>query len=197
MTIQLMKKIINTKIFKIQLKKETKYLLFITLLFGILFNIGNPAIPIYTNSLGITGRFVGFYLASGGVGLMLFSILWGSLGDMKDRNKVLAVVFWGFAIGQIMFGVFTNKYLLLFSSLVSGMFVAGALVNVYSYINVTYRREDIKNRTLSYAVSMFLIGGAIAYLVGGYLTRILDPNFNLVFIIQGGLLMLSGLYIYL
>ena len=102
----------------IQLTKETKYLLFITLLFGILFNVGNPAIPIYTNSLNITGRFVGFYLASGGVGLMLFAILWGALGDVKDRNTVLAVVFFGFAIGQIMFGLFTNKYLLLFSSLV-------------------------------------------------------------------------------
>ena len=179
-----------------RLTKETKYLLFITLLFGILFNVGNPAIPIYTNSLNITGRFVGFYLASGGVGLMFFAILWGVLGDVKDRNTVLAVVFFGFAIGQILFGLFTNKYLLLFSSLVSGMFVAGALVNIYSYINVTYKVEHERNRTLSYAVSMFLIGGAIAYLGGGYLTRLLDPHFNLVFIIQGVLLILSGIYIY-
>ena len=179
-----------------QLDKETKYLLFITLLFGILFNVGNPAIPIYTNSLNITGRFVGFYLASGGVGLMFFAIIWGALGDVKDRNKVLAFIFFGFAIGQIMFGLFTNKYLLLFSSLVSGMFVAGALVNIYSYINVTYKEEEKMNKTLSYAVSVFLIGGAIAYLGGGYLTRILDPHFNLVFIIQGGLLILSGLYIF-
>ena len=180
----------------IHLTKETKYLLFITLLFGILFNIGNPAIPIYTNSLDITGRFVGFYLASGGVGLMFFAILWGALGDVKDRNKVLAIVFWGFAVGQILFGLFTNKYLLLFSSLVSGIFIAGALVNIYSYINVTYKKEHERNRTLSYAVSLFLVGGAFAYLAGGYLTRMLDPHFNWVFIIQGILLLLTGFYIY-
>lgn len=179
-----------------KLRKQTKYLLFITLLFGILFNVGNPAIPVYTNSLDITGRFVGFYLASGGVGLMLFSILWGVLGDIKDRNKVLAIVFWGFAVGQIMFGLFTNKYMLLFASLVSGIFIAGALVNIYSYINDTYKNEEMRNRTLSYAVSLFLVGGAVAYLGGGYLTRLLAPNFNYVFLIQGGLLFLSGLYIF-
>ncbi len=179
-----------------KLTKETKYLLFITLLFGILFNIGNPAIPIYTNSLNITGRFVGFYLASGGIGLALFAILWGALGDALDRNKVLAVIFFGYAIGQIMFGVFNDKYLLLVASLVSGVFIAGVLVNIYSYINVTYENEEERDNTLSYAVSMFLVGAALAYLAGGYLTKLVEPHYNHVFIIQGALLIISALYIF-
>ncbi len=178
------------------MKKEKKYLLFITLLFGILFSIGNPAVPLYTNSLNISGKFVGFYLASGGVGLMIFATLWGSLGDIKDRNKVLAIVFWGFALGQFLFGIFENQYLLLLASLISGMFVAGVLVNIYSYINDSYDLEQERNKVLSYAVSMFLAGGAIAYLVGGYLAKAFDPNYGIVFIIQSGLLVLAGIYIY-
>jgi len=165
-------------------------------MFGILFNVGNPAIPVYTNSLDISGRFVGFYLASGGVGLMLFSIIWGVLGDIKDRNKILAITFFGFAIGQIMFGLFTDRYMLLFASLVSGVFMAGVLVNIYSYINDSYKDETKRNRTLSYAVSLFLLGAAVAYLGGGYLTRLLFPHYNYVFFIQGGLLLLSGIYIF-
>ncbi|MCK5387954.1 MAG: MFS transporter [Candidatus Izimaplasma sp.] len=178
------------------MNKEKKYLLLITLLFGILFNVGNPAVPLYTNSLDISGKFVGFYLASGGVGLMLFSTLWGSLGDIKDRNKVLAVTFFGFALGQFLFGIFHNQYLLLIASLISGMFVAGVLVNVYSYINDTYQDEQEKNRTLSYAVSIYLIGGAVAYLIGGYLAQLFAPNYGMVFIIQSILLLLSGIYIF-
>ncbi len=178
------------------MKKEKIYLLFITLLFGILFNIGNPAVPLYINSLHISGRFVGFYLASGGIGIMIFATLWGALGDIKDRNKVLGVVFIGFALGQFLFGIFQNQYLLLVASLISGLFVAGVLVNIYSYINDTYSDEHEKNRTLSYAVSIYIIGGAVAYLIGGYLARLLDPNYNIVFIIQSILLLLSGIYIY-
>jgi len=177
-------------------KKEKKYLLFITLLFGILFNIGNPAVPLYTNSLNISGRFVGFYLASGGIGLLIFATLWGVLGDIKDRNKVLGIVFMGFALGQMLFGIFRNQYLLLGASLISGLFVAGVLVNIYSYINDTYFDEHERNKTLSYAVSIYMIGGAIAYLIGGYLARLLDPHFYMVFIIQGILLLLSGIYIF-
>ena len=178
------------------MNRERKYLLFITLLFGILFNIGNPAIPLYTNSLNISGRFVGFYLASGGVGLLIFATPWGALGDIIDRNKVLGIVFLGFAFGQILFGLFSNQYLLLMASLISGLFVAGVLVNLYSYINDTYTDEQERNRTLSYAVSIFMVGGAVAYLLGGYLARLLDPHFGWVFIIQGILLGISGIYIF-
>lgn len=178
------------------MKKEKKYLLFITLLFGILFNIGNPAVPLYTNSLNISGRFVGFYLASGGLGLLIFATLWGVLGDIKDRNKVLGIVFMGFALGQMLFGIFRNQYLLLGASLISGLFVAGVLVNIYSYINDNYFDEHERNRTLSYAVSAYMIGGAIAYVIGGYLAGLLDPHFYMVFIIQSILLLLSGIYIF-
>lgn len=141
------------------MNREKKYLLFITLLFGVLFNIGNPAIPLYTNSLGISGRFVGFYLASGGVGLLIFATPWGALGDIKDRNRVLGIAFLGFSFGQMLFGLFNNQYLLLVASLISGLFVAGVLVNLYSYINDTYNDDQERNRTLSYAVSTFMIGG--------------------------------------
>ena len=92
--------------------KSRRYLLFIALMFGILFNLGNPAIPKYTNSLGIDGIFVGFYLASGGLGLMLFATLWGALGDILHRNKVLAITFIGFAVGQTIVGLFSNEYLI-------------------------------------------------------------------------------------
>ena len=95
-----------------------------------------------------------------------------------------------------MFGLFTDKYLLLFSSLVSGVFIAGVLVNIYSYINVTYENEEERDKTLSYAVSMFLVGAAFAYLAGGYITKMVDPHFNYVFYIQGILLIISGFYIF-
>lgn len=176
--------------------KTKLYLMLISLMFGILFNLGNPAIPLYTNSLDISGRFVGFYLASNGVGLLLFATAWGAIGDVLDRNKVLAVTFVGFALGQTIIGLYTNEYLIFVGMFISGVFFAGVLVNIYSYINDTFDNEQERNRVLSYTVSLYMVGGAFAYLIGGLITRELDPHFNYVFFIQAVLLFLFGLYIY-
>jgi len=166
------------------------------LLFRVLFNVGNPTIPLYVQQLKISGVFVGLFLSSTGLGLFLFSTLWGALGDIKDRNKVLAITFFGFALGQIMFGVFKNEYTLLLSSMICGIFTSGVLVNIYSYINDNIHVEQDRNKTLSYAVSLTLIGASMSYLLGGYLTQIFSYNYSIVFFIQGSASLLFGLYIY-
>ncbi len=178
------------------MKQRKFYILTISLMYGILFSLGNPAVPEYTNSLNITGVFVGLYLASTGVGLLFFATLWGALGDIKDRNKVLALIFAGFGVGQFLFGIFNTSYTLLIASLFSGVFFAGILVNLYSYINDSFSNEQERNRMLSYTVSLYLIGGAIAYILGGIITDLLAPNYSLVFIIQAVLLMLFALFIF-
>lgn len=177
--------------------KSHRYLLWITGIYGFLFFITNPTMPAYLNALGIGGRFIGLYLASGGLGLLLFSTLWGSLGDIKARNKILGIVFIGYAIGQFLFGTFRNPYLLLFSSLISGFFVAGVLVNLYAYINDNMDDEHMRNKLLSYAVSLYMMGGALAYILGAVLTNVFQENLFIVFYLQAAALIVFGSYIYL
>jgi len=176
--------------------KRKPYILFISLVYGLLFNLGNPAVPLYTNSLGIPSTFVGLYLASGGFGLLVFATLWGALGDIKNRDKVLAVIFFGYGIGQFLFGLFDSPYTLLLASLISGVFFAGVLVNLYSFINDTFTDEHERNKMLSYTVSLYLLGGAIAYIVGGVITDFISPNINVIFYIQSVLLVLFSFFIY-
>ena len=178
------------------MKQRKYYLLTISLVYGLLFSLGNPALPEYTESLGISDTMVGFFLASTGLGLLVFATLWGALGDIKDRNKVLALVFAGFGVGQLLFGIFRTEYTLLFASLFSGVFFAGVLVNVYSYINDSFKDENERNKMLSYTVSLYLLGGAIAYIIGGIITDLLSPNYHYIFIIQAVLLLLFAAYIY-
>lgn len=178
------------------MKRAKKYLLFISLMYGILFSLGNPAVPQYTQQLGISESIVGFYFASTGIGLFLFATLWGALGDIKDRNKVLGLTFLGVAVGQIMFGVFNNEYVLLVATLITGIFSAGVLVNIYSYVNDSFTDEQERNKTLSYVVSLYLLGGALAYILGGEITVLLAPSYSLVFILQGIFLLLFALYIF-
>ena len=177
--------------------RKKPYLLLISFMYGLLFHLGNPAMPSYTNSLGIPETFVGFYLASGGLGLLVFATLWGAVGDIKNRDRVLAVIFFGFGIGQFLFGLFESRYLLLVASLVSGVFYAGILVNLYSFINDTFQVEQVRNKMLSYAVSLYLLGGAIAYVSGGYLTDLLAPNYHMVFFLQAVLLVAFAIYVFL
>ncbi len=176
--------------------KRKPYILLISFMYGILFHLGNAAIPSYTNSLGISGTFVGFYLASAGLGLLVFATLWGALGDIKNRDHVLALVFFGYGIGQFLFGLFRGEYTLLIAALVSGTFFAGILVNLYSYINDSFKEEQDRNKMLSYAVSLYLLGGAIAYVLGGILADLLDPWFSGVFYIQAVLLVGFSIFIF-
>lgn len=179
------------------MERRKIYLLTIALMYGFLFSLGNPVLPHYTRSLGISESMIGFYLASTGLGLLVFATLWGALGDIKDRDKVLALIFAGYGVGQILFGIFRTEYTLLFASLFSGVFFAGVLVNVYSYINDTFVDEQDRNKMLSYTVSLYLIGGAVAYIIGGLISDFLAPNYFLVFIIQGVLLLGFAIYIYI
>lgn len=176
--------------------RKKPYLLLIAFMYGLLFYLGNPAMPSYTNSLGIPETFVGFYLASGGLGLLIFATLWGALGDIKNRDKVIAIIFLGVGIGQFMFGLFESRYLLLFASLFSGIFMAGILVNLYSFINDTYTDRERRNKMLSYAVSLYLLGGALAYILGGILTDLVAPNYRLVFYLQAILLSVFAVFVY-
>lgn len=178
------------------MEKSQKYLLGITAIYGFLFFISNPSMPEYLDDLEIGGRFVGLYLASGGLGLLLFSTLWGSLGDIKDRRKILALTFIGYGIGQGLFGLFHNPYALLVASLISGFFVAGVLVNLYAYINDNIIIEQERNKVLSYAVSLYLIGGSIAYLVGALLETLFADRLSIVFFIQASALLLFGFIFY-
>ncbi len=178
------------------MNRRKKYLLIISLLYGFLFSLGNPAVPAYTNSLNISGLFVGLYLASGGFGLLFFATLWGALGDIKNRSKVLAFIFAGFGVGQLLFGIFSSEYTLLIAALISGVFFAGILVNLYSYINDSFQDEQERNRMLSYTVSLYLIGGAIAYIIGGIITDLLSPHYYVVFVIQAVLLFVFSAVIY-
>ena len=179
------------------MQRRKRYLLTISLTYGILFMLGNPALPDYTSMLGISDFFVGLYFASIGLGLLFFATLWGALGDIKDRNKVLSLVFAGFGIGQLLFGLFRNEYLLLMASLISGVFFAGVLVNVYSYINDSFEFKRDRDKMLSYTVSLYLLGGAIAYILGGLLTDLFSPNVHYVFIIQSILLFAFAGFIFL
>jgi MFS family permease len=166
-------------------------------MYGVLFHLGNAAMPSYTNGLGVSDTFVGFYLASSGLGLFIFATLWGAIGDIKNRDKVLAVIFFGFGIGQFLFGLFRTEMLLLVASLVSGVFYAGILVNLYSFINDTFTLEQERNKMLSYAVSLYLIGMSFAYIIGGVLSDVVAPNFYLIFYLQAILLAIFAIFIYI
>lgn len=178
------------------MKRAKIYLLIITFMFGVLFTIGNPALPLYTEQLSIREGMVGFYFASTGLGLFVFATLWGALGDIKDRNKILGIAFLGAAFGQILFGLSQNEYVMLFSSMVTGIFTAGVLVNIYSYVNDTYEERE-RDKTLSYVVSLCLLGGALSYILGGYLAELMAPNYDRVFLLQGVLILVVGLFIFI
>lgn len=176
--------------------QKRPYLLFLSFMYGVLFHLGNAAMPSYTNALLVSETYVGLYLASTGLGLFIFATLWGAVGDIKNRDKVLGVIFFGFGIGQFLFGLFRTEGMLLVASLISGVFYAGILVNLYSFINDTFTLEQERNKMLSYAVSLYLIGMSFAYIIGGVLTDLVAPNFYLVFYIQAIGLILFAIFIY-
>lgn len=178
------------------MSKEKRYLLLISFLFGVVFNFGNPAIPLYAEKWNIRPSVIGIVLASSGIGLFLFSTIWGAIGDIKDRNKIIGITFGGFALGQCLFGIAHTELLVILASMVSGLFAAGVLVNIYSYINDNFLDHVEHKKTLSYAVSLTLLGASFGYLLGGFVSGRVGNAYGMIFIIQAILSLIVGVYIY-
>ncbi len=171
-------------------------LMIASLLVGITTNIGHPITPYYINQIELPKIVFGYFYATMSLGMLLFSPIWGALGDAKGRKIILIICFLGYGVGQVMFGVLRDPALILVARLFSGIFSGGIQVSLLSYLT---RSKDLskynKIRLSATYISFHLVGTALGAFIGGAFGELCSPNYQYVLFIQAAMMVLFTIYV--
>jgi len=172
--------------------KKTSSLYF---LFGLFFfeliaaNLAHPATPTLIVERGLPSSTFGLAFAAMSLGSFLFSPLWSFLNDRIGRVHVFAIGCYGYALGQTMFLFATQLWLIVLARFIAGVFVGGVMMTQLVLI-LDHSMNSDRAMNLSIHATLFTLGGALGYLIGGYLA---DIDLHLMFVIQIIALVSTGL----
>lgn len=175
-----------------------KYILLLIsgLLVGITTNIGHPITPYYINQLELDKIVFGYFYATMSLGMLISAPIWGAFGDAKGRKWVLIICLIFYGVGQVLFGVFHNQYLIIAARFFSGIFCGGILVSLLSYMT---RSGDLAKfngpRLYATFISLHLVGTSLGSFIGGALGEVFNPNYHYVFFIQALSMLIFAIYI--
>lgn len=176
--------------------KKTSSLYFLFVLFFlelIAANLAHPATPTIIVERELPASTFGYAFAAMALGSFLFSPLWAYLNDRIGRVHVFAIGCYGYAVGQLLFLFATQLWLVVFARFIAGAFVGGVMMTQLVLI-LDHSIGSDRAINLSIHATLFTVGGALGYLIGGYLS---DINLVLMFVIQVSLLVLIGLIMHL
>ena len=175
-----------------------KYILLLIagLLVGITTNIGHPITPYYINQLELDKVVFGYFYATMSLGMLISAPIWGAIGDAKGRKVVLIICLIFYGVGQILFGVLHNQYLIIAARFFSGLFCGGILVSLLSYMT---RSEGLSKfngpRLYATFISLHLVGTSLGSFIGGAIGEIVNPNYQFAFFIQALMMIVFAVYV--
>ncbi len=175
--------------------KKTSSLLFLFVLFFfelIAANLAHPATPTLIVERGLPSSTFGLAFAAMSLGSFLFSPLWAYLNDRIGRVHVFALGCYGYAFGQLLFLLANQLWLIVLARFIAGSFVGGVMMTQLVLI-LDHSHASDRAMNLSIHATLFTLGGASGYLIGGFLA---DVDLNLLFIIQIIGLALVGVFMH-
>jgi predicted MFS family arabinose efflux permease len=175
-------------------KTSSLYFLFVLFFFELIAaNLAHPATPTIIVDRQLPSSTFGYAFAAMALGSFLFSPLWAYLNDRIGRVHVFAIGCYGYAFGQLLLLFATQLWLIVIARFIAGMFVGGVMMTQLVLI-LDHSMSSDRAINLSIHATLFTVGGALGYLLGGYLA---DINIYLMFIIQVVSLASIGLIMHL
>lgn len=153
-----------------------------------LFNFAHPVTPQMMELKGSPDYLFGLFFFAMSAGTFIFSPKWGSKIDKIGTRKILTICPLFYAIGQFIFAYFSNPLLMLTGRFISGVFAAGWIVGVTSYINLKSKPED-KIRNFSYQLVATDLGAVVGQMLSG---KIGSYNVYYSFVVQIIFLIILG-----
>lgn len=175
-----------------------KYILLLIagLLVGITTNIGHPITPYYINQIELDKIIFGYFYATMSFGMLISAPIWGALGDARGRKIVLLICVLFYGVGQLLFGILHNQYLIIAARLFSGIFSGGILVSLLSYMTRSNELSKFNGpRLYATFISIHLVGTSLGSFIGGTLGEVFNPNYHYVFFVQALIMVLFALYV--
>ena len=175
-----------------------KYILLLIagLFVGITTNIGHPITPYYINQIELDKIIFGYFYATMSLGMLISAPIWGALGDARGRKWVLIICLLFYGIGQLLFGVLHNQYLIIAARFFSGLFCGGILVSLLSYMTRSNELSKFNGpRLYATFISMHLVGTSLGSFIGGALGELFSPNYHYVLFAQAISILIFALYV--
>lgn len=174
-------------------KISIKRWLIVTMMFGIFANIAHPVTPRFIKSLGLGDSMFGWAFAGMAFTNFIFSPLWAKICEKWGSVKVSIVCLFFYGVSQLIFGLSTTEFGIMFARMFGGMFIGGLHVAQLVYI-VDYAPEDQKGQVMVQNATYQIVFGTIGYLIGGLIG---DYSVLYAFLFQVVGIMLTTLYVIL
>jgi len=147
-----------------------------------------PLLPLFAESLGASGLWLGMIFAGFPVTRTLFTPLFGRLSDRRGRKPFICIGLFAYAIISFAFVWAADVYQLFLIRLVHGVSGAMILPIAQAYVgDISPLREE--GKWMGYANAAFFSGIGFGPLMGGLVTEQL--GMNVAFIAMGALNMIA------
>lgn len=175
------------------MKKKTYILAILYFIFGLATNVIHPITADYVRSLNLNDTYFGIFFSLMSVGLFFGSLLFGKLSDKIGRTYLLSIGVLGYGFFQFCFGYFnTIPWLILLFRIGSGIMVAAPHTLYLSFVRDIEEKET-QGKAFSFMSSLYLLGSALGYKLGGFLYSEASLSFLNVFLVQVSLCVLLSI----
>ncbi|MEG0327955.1 MAG: MFS transporter [Erysipelothrix sp.] len=156
-------------------------------------NLAHPITPNLIAYRNMPNYMFGVVFAAMSLTNFLLSPFWGNLCNHIESRKLLLISGIGYAVGQGLFGVATNPFVMTLARFISGLFVSCMSIAATYYV-IQHSPQEERSRNLTITITTFTVMGTFGYFLGGYLGNI---NIFIPFVLQCLLLSLSGVLYYI
>lgn len=178
------------------MKKKIYVLAILYLFFGIATNLIHPITTNYVRSLKLNDTYFGLFFSLMSLGMFVGALIWGKLSDKVGRTSILSIGLIGYAFFQFCFGFFNSiPLLILFFRVMSGIFISSPHTLFLSFVR-DFEEEKKLGKAFSFMSSLYLLGVALGYKIGGFLYSEADFSFLQVFLFQCFVLIILAIVFY-
>jgi len=120
----------------------------ITILFFVMvvvmlgFGIVIPILPFYVETMSASAQSLGILMAIFSIAQFISAPIWGNLSDRIGRKPLLMIGLLGSAVGQILFGLSTQFWMLLVSRALTGILSSATMPTAMAYISDSTTEEN-------------------------------------------------------
>ena len=156
-------------------------------------NLVVPFLPFFIRQLGVTdgdqlARWSGFVFAGPFFLSIVFTPIWGTLGDRYGRKKMVARAIFGLAISQALIGLSQNVWHLFLFRLLQGV-ISGFIASAIAFVSTTTPKARI-GYALGLLASASAAGTVLGPAVGGLLADLI--GYREIFFVTAGLCTAGG-----
>ena len=132
-------------------------------------NFAHPITPTLIVERNLDSSMFGVAMAGMLVTNFLFAPFWGNLCSYIPTRRIMSICAFGYAVGQAIFGLAVNEFMIVGARMLSGVFAAGIFTAYSNYvINVTPDPIQ-RNQYLTTMLTVQTVGSAVGYFIGGFL----------------------------